>query len=248
MGDQDSSATTSEKLAKYLARCGAGSRRHCEEFIRAGWVEVDDQVVDTPETRINSIENRIKLRGVVINPPEFFRYILFNKPIGVLSTCQRGKERGRTVLDFVQVSERIFPVGRLDRDTSGLLILTNDGELTNRLLHPRYSKEKEYIVLTGREATDEELNILRKGVILEDGLSRFKQVTRTGRNQLQIMITEGRNRQIRRTLKKLELHIISLHRVRMGPIELKEMPTGDWRDLNSDELEKLRQSVTKQSE
>jgi len=230
----------SEKLAKFMARCGVASRRVCEQYIRAGWVEVDGKVVNTPEIRVAPHRNRVLVRGKLISPPDTFRYILFNKPTGIICTCKSSREKGKTILDLVSVSERVFPVGRLDKDTSGLILLTNDGELAQRLTHPSFGKEKEYLITTKRPLGEDNLEKLRKGVQLEDGLSRFTSVQKLGENSLKVVMTEGRNRQIRRTLKALRIPIKNLHRTRFGDLTLSELPRGKWRDLTQEEVERLK--------
>ncbi len=239
------SADGSEKLARFLARCGVASRRKCEELIRAGWVQVNDVTVVTPETRVNSVRDRIRYRGKKIEPVRSFRYILFHKPHGVLSTCRAGKEKGRTVLDFVRLSERIFPAGRLDRDTSGLLILTNDGDLVHRLIHPSFETEREYIAKTSRPVHPDELRRLQDGVLLEDGLSKFQQVQPIGKQTLRLVLCEGRKRQIRRTFAAVGLPLADLQRVRFGPLKLGCLPAGEWRDLLPAEVRRLKELLSK---
>ena len=230
----------SEKLARFLARCGIASRRKCEELIRAGWVQVNDVTVVTPETRVHADQDRIRYRGKRIQPIRSFRYIIFHKPRGVLSTCRAGRDKGRTVLDFVRVGERIFPAGRLDRDTSGLLILTNDGDLVHRMIHPSFEMEREYIAKTSRPIHPDDLRMLQGGVLLEDGFSRFLQVQPIGKQTLRLVLREGRKRQIRRTFAAVELPLTDLQRVRFGPIKLGRLPIGAWRDLLPAEVRRLK--------
>ncbi|RJP73678.1 MAG: rRNA pseudouridine synthase [Candidatus Zixiibacteriota bacterium] len=229
-----------EKLAKYLARCGVASRRKSEEYIRAGWVQVNGQVVNTPETRINPDHVEVKVRGHLVKPLQEYRYIIFNKPVGVLSTCQPSRERGQTILDLVKVPQRVFPAGRLDRDTSGLILLTDDGELVQKLIHPSYQIEREYHIHTGRPITEADLERLRAGLTIEDGFSRFKVTEKMGERRLKVILTEGRKRQIRRTLKAIDLPIEKLHRVRLGSLTLGDLAPGHWRDLKMSEIQQLK--------
>ena len=229
-----------EKLAKYLARCGVASRRTCEDYIRAGWVLVDGQLVNTPESRVDPAVAQIRVRGHLVKPPAARRYILLNKPTGVLCTCQKGRERGKAILDLVKVPERIFPAGRLDRDTAGLLLLTDDGELVQRLMHPSFEQEREYLIQTGRSIQFQDLERLRDGIHLEDGLSKFAQVQKVGERGLQIILKEGKKRQIRRTLAKIGLPIKSLTRIRLGNLTLASLPIGKWRDLTAKEINSLK--------
>jgi len=227
-------------LAKYLARCGVASRRACEDYIRAGWVLVDSQVVNRPETRIDPAAAQIRVRGRIVKPPATHRYILLNKPVGVLCTCRKGSERGRTILDIVKVPERIFPAGRLDRDTAGLLLLTDDGDLVQKLMHPSFEQEREYLIETGRSILQRDLVTLREGIHLEDGLSKFSQVQKVGERKLKIILKEGKKRQIRRTLAKIGLPIKSLTRVRLANLNLASLPAGKWRDLTPKEINSLK--------
>jgi len=229
-----------QKLAKYLAACGVASRRKCEDYIRAGWVLVDSQVANTPETRIDPVVVRIHVRGRLVKPPATHRYILLNKPIGVLCTCQKGRERGKTILDLVKVPERIFPAGRLDRDTAGLLLLTDDGELVQKLMHPSFEQEREYVIETGRSLLQRDLDKLREGIHLEDGLSKFAQVQKVGARKLKIILKEGKKRQIRRTLAQIGLPIKSLTRIRLADLNLASLPAGKWRDLTPKEINSLK--------
>jgi pseudouridine synthase len=229
-----------EKLAKYLARCGVASRRACEEFIRAGWVQVNGQVIRTPETRIDPAAAQIRVRGRSVQPPRTHRYILLNKPAGILCTCQKGREKGRTILDIVRVPERIFPAGRLDRDTAGLLLLTDDGDLVQKLMHPSFEQEREYQIETGRSILQRDLDKLREGIHLEDGLSKFARVQKVGERRLLIILKEGKKRQIRRTLLKIGLPIKNLTRIRLGTLRLTSLPLGKWRDLTPKEISSLR--------
>jgi len=229
-----------EKLAKYLARCGVASRRKCEELIRAGWVQVNGQIVRTPETRINPDEAQVKVRSKPVRLLRSHRYIILNKPAGVICTCRSSREKGRTILNLVNVPERLFPAGRLDRDTSGLLLLTNDGDLVQKLVHPSFQQEREYVVETVRSTTEQDLIRLRRGVMLEDGLSKFQKVEKLSQRELKIILTEGRKRQIRRTLKAIGLPILSLHRIRFGPLRLWRLPVGHWRDLTPGEIQQLK--------
>jgi 23S rRNA pseudouridine2605 synthase/23S rRNA pseudouridine2604 synthase len=202
-------------------------------------VQVDGVIVRTPETRIDPEKVKVAVRGNTVTPPIQYRYILLNKPPGVICTCKPGREKGPNILDVVKVPERIFPVGRLDKNTTGLILLTNDGALSQRLTHPSFQKEKEYIVETTRPITANHLGRLKKGVQLEDGKSRFLHIEKTGEKGLRLVLTEGRKRQIRRTLKAISLPIRSLHRLRVGKLNLSGLPEGKWRDLKPGELRLL---------
>jgi pseudouridine synthase len=242
--ERDSNART-EKLARFLARCGVASRRRCEEFIRAGWVRVDGIEVTDPAVRTNFETRKVTLRGKRLEPPKKLRYIVLNKPKGVVCTRKPSREKSRTIFDIVELPERLFNVGRLDKDTTGLLLLTNDGDLAQRLMHPSYEKEKEYIVTTTSPLSKTHLSRLRRGVQLDDGLSKFQSVEQLNRDQVKVVLTEGRKRQIRRTFKKIGLRIRHLHRIRVGNLTLGTLPEGQWRDLTDREIQDLKRTSKK---
>jgi 23S rRNA pseudouridine2605 synthase len=229
-----------EKLAKYMARCGVASRRHSEEIIRAGWVRVNGIVVSTPETRIDPAQAQVEVQGKVITPLEIFQYLMLNKPTGYLCTFNPGREKGKTLGDLIRVPERLYPAGRLDRDTSGLLLLTNDGEFVQRLIHPSFQQEREYLIQIHRAIIPLDLVKLRAGIKLDDGLSKFKAVEQMGERSLRVILTEGRKRQIRRTLDKLGMPILSLQRVRFGSLQLADLAEGRWRELLANEIIQLK--------
>jgi 23S rRNA pseudouridine2605 synthase len=234
-----------ERLHKVLAARGVASRRKAEQMIADGRVAVDGEIVTTLGYRVDPERQQIAVDGVPVRD-ERRRYIVLNKPPGYITTAR--DERGRrTVLDLVDVPERISPVGRLDRPTSGLLLLTNDGELANRIAHPRYELEKEYEVLLDGHPPRPTLDELVRGVTIDGELVRPNQV-RAIRNApegtvLRIVIHEGRNRIVRRMMERIGYQVLHLSRVRLGPLVLQGIERGSWRDLTPGELEQLRQAV-----
>ncbi len=240
MTDERDADIRTEKLARFLARCGIASRRKCETIIRSGWVRVDGAEVTDPAVRVNARVQKITLRGRRVEPPAKLRYIALHKPKGVLCTRKPAREKSRTVFDLVNLPERLFNVGRLDKDTTGLLLLTNDGDLAQRLMHPSYEKEKEYLVTTVHPVESSHLDRLRRGVRLEDGLSKFRSVEKLSLNKVKIVLTEGRKRQIRRTFQAIGLPVRDLHRTRVGNLILGNLAEGDWRDLTEEEVQALR--------
>ncbi len=234
------------RLHKLLARMGVASLRASERLIAEGRVAVNGQVVATPGAAV-SPDDDITVDGRrVRSAPPTYRYVLLNKPYDILSTAR--DEMGRpTVLDIVRSRERLYPVGRLDRDSEGLMLLTNDGELTERLMHPRYGVHKQYRVTVEGFVSPQLLDRLRAGVPLEDGPSRpiSVRLLEKGPETSTLLITlgEGRNRQVRRTLEALGLKVLRLVRVRLGPLELDGLPTGAYRDLSPVEARRLRESV-----
>jgi 23S rRNA pseudouridine2605 synthase len=228
-----------EKLTKFLARCGIGSRRKCDEYIRAGWVTVDNKIVDTAESRVLVDQQTIRFRGEIVKPQEKYRYIILNKPEGIICTSAKGREKGKTVLDLVKVPERVYNVGRLDKDSSGLLLLTSDGELAQSLTHPSFEKEKEYQIVTTNTVERSHLTKLSRGIELDDGLSKFKSAELIEHNEMRVVLTQGRKRQIRRTLQAVGLKVKSLHRIRIGDLHIGDLEKGRWRDLTEEELKRL---------
>jgi 23S rRNA pseudouridine2605 synthase len=234
-----------ERLHKVLAARGVASRRKAEQMIADGRVSVDGQVVRTQGFRVDPGTQSITVDGRPVRH-ERKRYILLNKPPGYITTAQ--DERGRrTVLDLVDVPERVVPVGRLDRPTSGLLLLTNDGELANRIAHPRYELEKEYEVLLDGNPPRPTLDQLARGVTIDGEVVKPNEV-RAIRNEpegtvLRIVIHEGRNRIVRRMMERIGYQVLRLTRIRLGPIVLKGIERGAWRDLTPGELDQLWEAV-----
>jgi pseudouridine synthase len=229
-----------ERLQKALARAGVASRRKAEELIRAGRVQVNGVTVSEMGQQV-SAQDRILVDGRPLQAPPALVYILLHKPRGVLSTAS--DEHGRqTVLDLVPRSERLFPVGRLDWESEGLILLTNDGELTQQLTHPRYEHEKEYHALVRGMPSSATLRRLREGLTLEDGLIRADEVgsfsDREG-NWLRIVLHEGRKHLVRRMCEAVGHPVLRLIRVRMGPLELGELLPGRYRTLTAKEIKTL---------
>ncbi|WP_018131949.1 pseudouridine synthase [Effusibacillus pohliae] len=230
-----------ERLQKVLARAGVASRRKCEELIVAGKVTVNGQVVRELGMKVDPERDRIAVDGKLIEQ-ERKVYVLLNKPTGVVTTASDPRGR-RTVLDIVQIKERVFPVGRLDMNTSGLLLLTNDGELANGLMHPRHEVEKRYRAEVKGEISEHALSRLEKGVLLEDGLTapaKVKLIRRTPERSLfDITIHEGRNRQVRRMCEAVGHPVIKLQRVQLAFLTLGVLRPGSWRMLTQREVDRL---------
>jgi 23S rRNA pseudouridine2605 synthase len=229
---------TQERLQKALAFAGVASRRQAEQLIVAGRVAVNDRVVTELGTKV-SPRDRIAVDGQLIDRDPHHQYILLNKPVGVLSTAR--DERGRpTVLDLVKSSERVYPVGRLDIDSEGLLLLTNDGELTFRLLHPRHEIPREYQVWVTPSPSDEQLATLQAGVEIDGWRTGPATIRRRPGGALSFTIHEGHKRQIRLIVQAVGLHVTRLVRIRLGPLVLGSLKPGDWRDLRAEEVDALR--------
>lgn len=237
-----------ERLQKALARAGFGSRRSCEELIAEGRVTVNGRVA-TLGDRVEAGTDKVELRGLPVNLDPNVRYYALHKPAGVVTTLH--DERGRTDIRAFLPAEapRVFPVGRLDKDSEGLLILTNDGELANRLTHPRFGVEKEYLAEVQGRPSARHLGRLRAGVELEDGLARPASVRIVDaldeRGQLAIVMTEGRKREVRRLLDAVGLPVTRLLRVRVGTLALGQLPPGAVRELEAAEVLALTKAAVK---
>lgn len=233
------------RLQKYLADCGLASRRGAEQMIAAGRVTLNGRVVTEMGVKLTPGQDQVSVDRVPLRPSGRLRYILLHKPAGYI--CSAHDEKGRrTVLDLLEgIEERVYPVGRLDYDTAGLLLLTNDGELTNLLLHPSHQVEKTYLAEVAGCPDRAALERLSRGVRLEDGLTApgtARLIKRKEASSLvEISIHEGRNRQVRRMLDAVGCPVIHLKRIRLAFLDVKDLPLGRWRELNGDEVKRLRQ-------
>jgi 23S rRNA pseudouridine2605 synthase len=223
------------RLNAYLARAGVASRRKADELIKAGRVRVDGRLGEL-NTFVEAGE-RVEVDGEEVRPQRL-AYVLLHKPAGVVTTASDPQGRP-TVVDLVKHDVRVVPVGRLDVETTGALILTNDGELAHRLAHPKYEVEKVYETEVEGEPSDEALRRLAKGVELEDGLTAPAEVRRLSRSVVELSIHEGRNRQVRRMLEAVGHPVRRLHRSKYAGLTLEGLAPGEWRELSPDELKHL---------
>lgn len=232
------------RLQKYLAGCGAASRRKCEEFITAGRVTVNGSVVTELGTQVEE-GDIVTLDGERMTPEEKKYYILYHKPMG--EVCTASDPQGRaTVLDrFRDFPVRLFPVGRLDFDSEGLLLLTNDGEMMQRMLHPSREVNKTYLARVDGDVSLEAIRRLRVGVMLDERMTspaEVRVIRRTGvETVVLVTIHEGRNRQVRRMFETVRHTVLLLRRVKFGPLEMGELKRGEWRELTEKEIEMLRE-------
>jgi len=230
-----------ERLQRSLARAGFGSRRACEELIAAGRVEINGRMA-TLGDRLDPAVDQVRVDGSKVNVNPELRTFALHKPRGV-TTTMRDPHAERDLSGFVPKGVHVFPVGRLDRDTEGLLLLTNDGSLAHRLTHPRYAIEKEYLAEVGRPPSHRQLARLRRGVELDDGPARAVDARSAGgaagRGGVRLVMVEGRKREVRRMLDAVELPVRRLVRVRVGPIRLGRMRPGDVRELEPEETRAL---------
>ena len=231
------------RLAKYLAHAGVASRRAAEDIVRAGRVTVGGETVTDPARDVDD-SSRVAVDGRGLRGAEQRTVYLVNKPRGVVSTAKDTHGRPTVVSLIRGERARLYPVGRLDADTTGLILLTNDGELANTLTHPRYQVPKTYIAeVTGGFVPEARLRQLREGVELEDGKTAPAQVRQVDPGVLQITIREGKKRQVRRMVEAVGRRVIDLRRVRFGPLGLGDLPPGKHRKLTPAEVERLRKSA-----
>lgn len=233
-----------ERLQKVLAHAGVASRRAAEQMILDGKVQVNNTVVKELGIKVDPEKDVILVNGKPITK-EQKRTLMFFKPLGVI-TAMSDPEGRRTVADFFEeVPERVYPVGRLDYNTDGLLIMTNDGELAKRMMHPRYELKKTYSLVTRGIPKEEELDRLRAGIRLEDGMTAPAEIEVIYRDKvkeeakIEIIIHEGRNRQVRRMFERIGYPVKRLRRIQIGPLTLKAMRKGEFRDLTDREMTRL---------
>lgn len=230
-----------ERLQKVLARVGLGSRRHCEELIEDGLVTVNGETARLGR-RVDPDADRIVVDGVPIGVRPDLVYLLLNKPAGVITSASDPHGRP-TVLDLVPTEPRVFPVGRLDQDTEGLLLLTNDGDLANRIAHPSGGVDKEYLAHVDGHPSRAALRRLREGVELDDGPTAPARASLLAPDLVRLTIGEGRNRQVRRMLEHVGHPVQRLIRTRIGPISDRRLAPGRWRALTIDERLELQRVV-----
>lgn len=239
-----------ERLQKYLANNGIAARRKCEEYILAGRVKVNGQVVTELGTKINPDTDIVEFDGKKVEKVEKHVYILLNKPIGYVTTVKDQFDRP-TVLDLVDVKEKILPVGRLDMYTSGALILTNDGELINKVTHPKNEIEKTYTVTVKGIVTNEDVQKLQEGVEIKTSQSNDYYITGKAKvkilktdeekqiSRIQITIHEGKNREVRKMCEALGKKVLALHRRKIANLDVKNLEIGKWRYLTKKEVDEL---------
>lgn len=228
------------RLAKYLAHSGVASRRRAERLVEAGRVRIGGAVVTDPARDVDEASGvEVDGRPVVPEPREVWAV---NKPAGVVSTA-REPGRRRAVVELVGSKRRLYPVGRLDAESTGLILLTNDGSLANRLTHPRYEVPRTYRVRLRRSPSEAELGELREGVLLDDGPTLPATVRRRSPRVIEVTIREGRNRQVRRMVEAIGNEVVELTRVRFGALRLGELGEGEARRLDPDELRRLWQDA-----
>ena len=232
-----------ERLQKVLARAGIGSRRVCEKLIVEQRVTVNGEFAELGK-KVDPETSQVEVDGLKIGIRQDLVYYLLNKPVGVITTSKDPQERS-TVVDLVPTHPRVFPVGRLDADTEGLILLTNDGDLTHYLTHPSFGIEKEYLVQVEVKPSRNAIRELRQGVELDDGITSPAKVSLVDEKLLKIVIHEGRNRQIRRMCESVGHPVKRLIRSRIGPIVDRSLRPGSFRELTNQELKSMRKILLK---
>ncbi len=241
----DSREYQGERLQRVLAQRGVASRRAAEGLITAGRVQVNGRAITELGTRVNPNRDEIRLDGRILHPQRP-RYIVLNKPSGFITTVSDERDRW-TVMDLVDVPERVYPVGRLDRATQGLILLSNDGDLAHRVMHPSYEVDKEYLAFTGQRPTETQLQRLRDGIRIDDRLVvpeeiRLFRETDEG-IAIRVVIHEGLYHVVRRMMDAVGIDVTRLRRTRLGPLRIQGIPTGAWRDLTPGELVQMYEAV-----
>ena len=225
------------RLQKFLSAAGVCSRREGETYICQGRVSINDTIITELGTKVDPETDRIAVNGVPVTLRQNLIYIALNKPRGYVTTCRRGD--GKIVLDLIDIPDRIYPVGRLDKDSSGLLLLTNDGRIHHRLSHPSFNHEKEYEVTVSKPMSTGSIHKLEKGLPLMGRKTRPAVVKHLSEKRFRITLMEGRNRQVRRMVRKVGNQVTRLHRIRISNIKIGSLPSGSWRHLRKAEKEEL---------
>jgi 23S rRNA pseudouridine2605 synthase len=249
----DCSGDQSERLQKAMARLGIASRRHAEILISQGLVKVNGQTITQLGLKVTA-EDVIEVNAQTYSsrPSEGLIYVMLYKPVGVITSVTDPHQR-KTVIDLLgqNMKERIYPVGRLDYDTSGLLLLTNDGELTFRLTHPSFGVEKVYRASVAGDISDQALRMLESGIHLEDGMTSPAKIKKLSRDksgngtEIELTIHEGKNRQVRRMLEQVGYPVVRLRRISFGPLRLDpKMTAGEYRLLTASEVNALKEAVS----
>jgi len=225
------------RLQKYLSAAGVCSRRQGEKYIQDGRVQVNGVVVTELGTKVDPRTDRVEVNGNVVAIEQDLIYLALNKPVGFVTSCRQAGEK--LVIDLVDIPQRVYPVGRLDKDSTGLLILTNDGRLHHRLSHPSFDHEKAYDVTVARPIPDGALLALAKGLPMMGTKTRPAEVTRISPRRFKMVLKEGKNRQIRRMVRKVGHQVAKLKRVRVSNVKMGRLKQGAWRYLTEKEKKTL---------
>lgn len=222
------------RLHKFLADAGIASRRKSEELIERGKIKVNGEVVTKLGILVDPETDQIEYKDKLVKISNDKIYIALNKPVGYVSSTTN--QEGQSILKLVKTKERIYPVGRLDKDSSGLIILTNDGELTNKITHPKYGSEKEYFVVLNKDLEDKDIIKLEKGMRIGDKRVQGIKVVSAQNKSARFILKEGVNRQIRKMVGALGYNVVRLKRIRIGKLELGELKEGQWKKINPKDI------------
>ena len=225
------------RLNKFIASSGICSRRKADELIEDGKIRINGKIVTVLGIDVKE-NDKVEYNNKTININEEKVYLMLNKPVGFITTVKEQFDR-KCVMDLIHEKTRVFPIGRLDKDTEGLLLLTNDGELTNKLTHPSHEIRKKYIVYTDTNVKNEQLEMLRNGVDIGGYITKKAEVKMLDKNNIEIIILEGKNRQVRKMCENTNIHLISLKRVAIGNLTLDGLEVGKYKKLTSKDLEKI---------
>ncbi len=226
-----------DRINKYIASCGVCSRRKAEEYVLSGRVKVNDIIIKDLAYKVKE-EDIIKIDDNIINKEEKKVYIMLNKPKGYVTTSHEQFGR-KSVLDLIDEDVRVYPIGRLDMYTEGLLLLTNDGDFANKLMHPKNKIAKKYIVTSKEKITQNQKELLESGVNIGDYITRPAKVNILTNNQFEIIISEGKNRQVRRMCEAVRVNLTNLKRIQIGNINLGNLQTGKYRYLSDEEIKSI---------
>lgn len=224
------------RLQKYIAKTGLCSRRKAEEYILNGDIYVNDEKIIVPYYNVKE-NNVVKYKDKILELEDSFKYYILNKPLGYISTSN-DKHAEKKAIDLIKTDVRLVSAGRLDKDTTGALIFSNDGDFVNIITHPKHMLEKEYVILLKKEANENDIKRLTDGVMLDDGYITKKAKAWFGENkkEIHLVINEGKNRQVRRMVDSLNLELVSLHRRRIGNINVDDLRAGEYRQLDSNDI------------
>lgn len=226
-----------DRINKYIASCGVCSRRKAEEYVLSGRVKVNDIIIKDLAYKVKE-EDIIKIDDNIINKEEKKVYIMLNKPKGYVTTSHEQFGR-KSVLDLIDEDVRVYPIGRLDMYTEGLLLLTNDGDFANKLMHPKNKIDKKYIVTSKEKITQNQKELLESGVNIGDYITRPAKINILDNNDFEIIISEGKNRQVRRMCKTVKITLTNLKRVQIGNVKLGSLKVGKYRYLSYKEIENI---------
>lgn len=227
-----------QRLSKVMAACGVAARRKCEELIFAGKVTVNGEKILVPQTLVDPSKDKIVVEGKVVHLQKSKVYYMLNKPFGLLCTSKE-VAKDKSVLHLFEDELRLFTVGRLDKDTTGLLLVTNDGHFANSVIHPSKNISKEYLAKTDKEITDEHLKALSSGGLVEGTWIKPISVSKVRHGTLKMAVSEGKKREVRCLLEYVGLKVLELKRIRIGPLVLGTLPEGEYRPLTPAELQQL---------